>query len=91
MDPISITIALIAGVLAGNILSAAMKQDSINFVWRTVFGAGGGIIGFIFFGALNGNGTVTGPLVDIYTGAFGGAILTAIAGAVMAPIFPKKR
>lgn len=91
MDLISLTISLIAGVIAGNILSAAMKQDTINIVWRTVFGAAGGIIGAIFFGALNGDGTMSGPLVDIYTGAFGGAILTAIAGAIIAPVFTNKR
>ncbi len=91
MDPVSLTVALVAGAAAGNLLSAAMKQDAISLVWRTLFGAAGGIIGSLAFGLLNGEGTISGTLVDIYTGGFGGAIFTVIAGALIAPVFTNRR
>ncbi len=91
MDLVSLTIALVAGAVAGNILSAAMKQDAINLLGRTVFGAVGGVLGSLVFSFANGDGAISGALVDIYTGGFGGAILTAIAGAVISPVFSNRR
>lgn len=82
MDYASLAIQVISGVVAGNAVCAAMKQPAFNALTRTAVGAVGGLLGGLVFTLTGGASAVTGPLVDIYTGGFGGAILTPLAGAV---------
>jgi hypothetical protein len=82
MDYASIAIQVIAGVIAGNAVCAAMKQPALNAVARTAISAVGGLLGGLVFSLAGGSTAITGPLVDLYTGGFGGAILTPIAGAI---------
>lgn len=82
MDYASILIQLVAGVVAGNAVCAAMKQPAFNGWIRTGVGALGGLLGGLVFHLTGGEAAISGPLVDIYTGGFGGAILTPIAGAL---------
>ncbi len=83
MDPISITIQLVSGVVFGNLLSGVMKQSGISIALRTILGAVGGVSGGLIYSSLGGPAALTGPLVDIYTGGFGGALLTTIIGAAL--------
>lgn len=83
MEFANLAIQIVAGVLAGNAISAAMKQTNLHLLSRTILGAIGGIIGGIVFSAIGAKDGLSGPLVDLYSGAFGGAILTPIAGAVL--------
>lgn len=82
MDYASIAIQVVAGIIAGNTVCAAMKQPALNTWSRTAVGAIGGILGGIVFHMTAGDGAVSGALVDVYTGGFGGAILTPIVGAL---------
>ncbi len=82
MDYASIAIQIIAGVIAGNAVCAAMKQPALSTWTRTAVGAAGGLLGGIVFHLTAGDGAISGALVDIYTGGFGGAILTPIVGAL---------
>jgi hypothetical protein len=82
MDYAGIAIQVVAGIIAGNAVCAAMKQPALNSVARTAIGAVGGLLGGLVFSVAGGSAAVSGPLVDLYTGGFGGAILTPIAGAI---------
>jgi hypothetical protein len=82
MDYAGIAIQIVAGIVAGNAVCAAMKQPALSTWTRTAVGAIGGLLGGIVFHMTAGDSTVSGALVDIYTGGFGGAILTPIVGAL---------
>ncbi|MCD2173693.1 hypothetical protein [Rhizobium sp. C4] len=82
MDYASIAIEIIAGIIAGNAVCAAMKQPALSTWSRTAVGAAGGLLGGLVFHLTAGESAVSGALVDIYTGGFGGAILTPIVGAL---------
>lgn len=82
MDYASIAIHFIAGIIAGNAVCAAMKQPALSAWSRTAVAAVGGLLGGLVFHFTAGNGAVSGALVDIYSGGFGGAILTPIVGAL---------
>lgn len=90
MDYASIAIQLVSGIIAGNAVCAAMKQPALTTVSRTAVGAIGGLLGGLVFTLISGGAAVSGPLVDIYTGGFGGAILTPIAGAVASSVLKIK-
>lgn len=82
MDYASMAIQIVAGIIAGNAVCAAMKQPALATWSRTTVAAVGGLLGGIVFHLTGGEGAVSGALVDIYTGGFGGAILTPIVGAL---------
>ncbi|HZG28912.1 hypothetical protein SAMN05421890_3518 [Ensifer adhaerens] len=82
MDYASMAIQIVAGIIAGNAVCAAMKQPALTTWSRTTVAAVGGLLGGIVFHLTGGEGAVSGALVDIYTGGFGGAILTPIVGAL---------
>lgn len=82
MDYASIAIQIVAGIIAGNAICAAMKQPALTALSRTAVGAVGGILGGLVFHLTAGDSAVSGALVDVYTGGFGGAILTPIVGAL---------
>jgi hypothetical protein len=83
MEITSLAIEIVAGALAGNAISAAMKQSSLSIISRTIIGAVGGLLGGLAFILTGAESTISGALVDIYSGAFGGAILTPVAGALI--------
>lgn len=82
MDYASIAIQIVAGIIAGNLVCMAMKQPALSTLVRTAVGAAGGVLGGWVFALAGAQSVISGPLVDIYTGGFGGAILTPIAGAI---------
>ena len=82
MDYASIAIQIIAGIIAGNAICAAMKQPALSTWSRTAVAAIGGLLGGVAFHLTGGDSAMSGALVDIYTGGFGGAILTPIVGAL---------
>lgn len=86
MDYVSLAIQIVAGILAANAVCVAMKQPAFNTLTRSVIGAIGGVLGGLVFLLMVGESTISGPLVDIYTGGFGGAILTPILGALFSGI-----
>ncbi len=80
MDYANIAIHIVAGNIAGNAVCAAMKQPALTLLSRTAIGAVGGVLGGLVFNLTGGASAVSGALVDVYTGGFGGAILTPIVG-----------
>jgi hypothetical protein len=82
MDYASMAIQVVSGIIAGNAVCAAMKQPALSAATRTAVGAVGGLLGGLVFSLAGGETAISGALVDIYTGGFGGAILTPIAGAI---------
>ncbi len=82
MDYANIAIQIVAGIIAGNAVCAAMKQPALTLLSRTAIGAVGGVLGGLVFNLTGGASAVSGALVDVYTGGFGGAILTPIVGAL---------
>lgn len=82
MDYASLVVQVAAGILAGNAVCAAMKQPAFSFLTRSLVAAIGGLLGGLVFKLAGGESSISGPLVDIYTGGFGGLILTPIAGAI---------
>lgn len=90
MDYASLAIQVISGIIAGNTVCAAMKQPALSAITRTAVGAVGGLLGGLVFTLTGGAAAVSGALVDIYTGGFGGAILTPIAGAVAMGVLKKR-
>lgn len=83
MEFTNLAIQIVAGALAGNAISAAMKQTILHVPGRSLLGAIGGVFGGLVFTFIAGEESLSGPLVDLYSGAFGGAILTPIAGAIL--------
>lgn len=82
MDFASMALQVVAGIIAGNLVCLAMKQPALGTLVRTLVGAVGGLLGGLVFAFAGAHSVISGPLVDIYTGGFGGAILTPIAGAI---------
>lgn len=75
---------VVAGAIGGNAASAALKQQAINAVARTIAGAVGGIGGGILLSMMGGEAAMTGLIADGIGGLIGGGILSSIVGAVMA-------
>lgn len=75
---------LIAGAVGGNAASAALKQQAINVVARTIAGAIGGVGGGMLLSMLGGEAAMTGLIADGIGGLIGGGILSTLAGMVMA-------
>lgn len=75
---------VVAGAIGGNAASAALKQQAINMVARTIAGAVGGIGGGILLSLMGGEAAMTGLIADGIGGLIGGGVLSSIVGAVMA-------
>lgn len=75
---------IIAGAIGGNAASAALKQQAISSVARTIAGAVGGIGGGILLSLMGGEAAMTGLIADGIGGLIGGGVLSSIVGAVMA-------
>jgi hypothetical protein len=71
---------VIAGVVGGQAVGAALKQAAMGQLPKILSGAIGGVAGGQILGALVGGGALLG---DAIGGAGGGALLTAIVGMVM--------
>jgi hypothetical protein len=80
---IPIITQLVAGAIGGNLTSAALKQQAINVVARTIAGAIGGIGGGVLLHLVGGEAALTQFVADGIGGLVGGGILSAIVGAVM--------
>ena len=74
---------LIAGAIGGNAASAALKQQAVSMIVRTIVGAIGGVGGGLLLNALGGEAGLTGLIADGIGGLVGGGVLSAIAGAVL--------
>jgi hypothetical protein len=83
MDFASLAIQVVSGIIVGNAICIAMKQPALGILVRTVVAAIGGALGGIVFSLIGGDSAISGPLVDIYSGGFGGAIFTPIVGALL--------
>ncbi|PKA41186.1 hypothetical protein [Rhizobium sullae] len=75
---------LIAGAVGGNAASAALKQQAVSVVARTIAGAIGGIGGGMLLSMVGGEAALTGLIADGIGGLIGGGILSTIVGMVMA-------
>jgi hypothetical protein len=89
-----IIVQVIAGIIGGQAVGAALKQAALGQLPKILAGAIGGVGGAAILGSLLGGGTIDpaaaanglGSVLDlknIVGGAGGGAILTGIIGAVM--------
>lgn len=74
---------LIAGAIGGNAAGAALKQQAVSVIVRTVVGAIGGVGGGLLLQLVGGEAGLTGLVADGIGGLIGGGVLTAIAGAVL--------
>ena len=83
MDLASLAIQIVSGIIVGNAICIAMKQPALNTITRTIIAGIGGLLGGLVFNLIGGESAISGALVDFYTGGFGGAIFTPIAGAVL--------
>ncbi len=90
-DMEQILINLVAGALGGNAVGKASPQFDLGMLGNTIAGlVGGGVLGQIIsmiwpsvVAAAQGGGLDIGALItQIIGGGAGGAILTAIAGAI---------
>lgn len=94
---LALIVQVIAGVIGGQAVGAALKQAALGQLPKILGGAIGGVGGAAILGSLLGGGTVDPAaaaaaagglgsalnLNNIVGGAGGGAILTGIIGAVM--------
>lgn len=92
-----IIVQIVTGVIGGQAVGAAVKQAAMGQLPKILSGAVGGLGGAAILGSLLGGGAVDPAaasaavegvgsalnLNNIIGGAGGGAILTAIVGAVM--------
>lgn len=74
---------LVAGAIGGNAVGAALKQQAVSMVVRTVVGAIGGVGGGLLLQLVGGEAGLTGLLADGIGGLVGGGVLTAIVGSVL--------
>ena len=74
---------LIAGAVGGNVAGAALKQQAVSAIVRTIVGAIGGIGGGFLLQMLGGEAGLSGLVANGIGGLVGGGVLTAIVGAVL--------
>ncbi|QRM56258.1 hypothetical protein [Sinorhizobium sp. BG8] len=74
---------LIAGAIGGNAAGAALKQQAVSVVVRTIVGAIGGVGGGFLVQMLGGEAAVAGLVSSAISGLVGGGVLQAIVGAVL--------
>ena len=88
-----IGVAVVVGLLAGWLADVAMKSGGYGLIGDLLLGVGGGIVGQILAAVLTGaaapdmagaaGGLDIGTLIrDVVGGGAGGAVVTAIVGAV---------
>ncbi|MDI9817571.1 MULTISPECIES: hypothetical protein [unclassified Legionella] len=89
MDIVGVIVSLISGAVGGNLSGAALKNMSLGAIGNSIAGAIGGIGGAYIAQAMNlldslglGAMTVGTLLANVGSSAVGGAILTAILGAL---------
>ena len=80
---IPIVTQLIAGAAGGNAVGAALKQQAVSLIVRTIVGAIGGVGGGLLLQLVGGEAGLTGLVADGVAGLIGGGVLTGIAGAVL--------
>ncbi|MDG4882178.1 hypothetical protein [Mesorhizobium sp. WSM4884] len=91
---VAIVVQVIAGIIGGQAVGAALKQAAMGQLTKILGGAIGGVGGAAILGSLLGGGTVDPAaaaaaagsafnLPNLAGGVGGGAILTGIIGAVM--------
>ena len=82
-----IIVQIVAGVIGGQAVGAALKQAAMSQLPKLISGAVGGVAGGQILAALLGDPATAGALGglagDALGGVGGGAILTAIVGMVM--------
>lgn len=88
-----IIVQVITGIIGGQAVGAALKQAAMGQLPKILSGAIGGVGGAAILGSILGGGAIDPAAIEgvgsalnlnnIIGGAGGGAILTAIVGAVM--------
>ncbi len=82
-----IIVQIVAGVIGGQAVGAALKQAAMSQLPKLISGAVGGVAGGQILAALLGDPATAGALGglagDALGGVGGGAILTGIVGMVM--------
>ena len=74
---------IIAGAVGGNVAGAALKQQAVSVIVRTIVGAVGGIGGGFLLQMLGGEAGLSGLVANGIGGLVGGGVLTGIVGAVL--------
>ena len=74
---------LIAGAAGGNAAGAALKQQGLSVIARTIVGAIGGLGGGFLIQMVGGEAAAAGLVAQAIGGLVGGGVLTGLAGAVL--------
>lgn len=74
---------LVTGAVGGNAAGAALKQQAMSVLVRTIVGAIGGLGGGFLINLIGGEAAASGLLMEALGGLVGGGVLTGVVGAVL--------